>query len=423
MTIKHSKALNRLQAGPGSQRGASIVLMAVALSMILAFAALAVDGGNLYVARNELHNAADAGALAGANVLYTDDGSSVNAGANAIAQATAESNSSQGTAVEVVSAKRGHWSFATRTFTPNESLLPVDLFSSTTEELDANVDFINAVEVVSQRQATPVQAFFGRIFGFNDYVVSARAVAYIGFASSLRPEDVDQPIGICKEALLTPTGEYACNVGRFIPDGGDTGGWTTFQQNTSGAANANEVKSLTCGSGNPDELIYGEEMQTVNGQLQSAFSVLYDCWEAATEKKRPWNMTLPVLECSSGVGPSNKLVGAVNLNVVWIVDQANAIDTRAPSEMQLPPEDAEGASPGIWTNSSTDGPTRWDDFVSTLNLTKPDGSFALYNSDPQLNGWRQKTIYFLPDCSYHEPKGNTGGENYGVLADIPVLVD
>jgi len=418
-----AKTIHRLPSGPHRQRGISMVLMAPSLLMLLAFAALAVDGSNLYVARNELHNAADAGALAGARVLYTDDGSSVNAGANAIAQAAAVANNSQNSPVEIVSVRRGHWSFTNRTFTANPSLEPVDLFSSTTAELDLDLNFINAVEVVTERQASPVQAFFGSVFGFADYKVSARSVAYIGFASSLRPEDVDQPIGLCKEALLTPTGEYSCTVGRFIPDNGDTGGWTTFEQNVSGAANANDVKNLTCGSGNPEELKYGEEMQTVNGQLQSAFKILYDCWVAATGKTEPWNMTLPVLECPSGVGPSNKLVGAVNLNVVWIVDKANKIDDDAPQQMALPPEDSGGVSPGTWANTSTDGITRWNDFVSTLNITKPDGSYALYNETPSLNGWRQKTIYFLPDCSYHEPKGTTGGENYGVLARIPVLVD
>lgn len=423
MTIPDARALSRLQGGPRRQRGVSTVLLAVALLMLMAFAALAVDGGMLYVAKNELHNAADAGALAGARVLYTSDGSSVNEGANVVAQQAAMANNSQGTPVEVTSVLRGHWSFATRTFTPNDSLAPVDLSSSTTEELDLDPDFINAIEVVTERQATPVQAFFGTVLGFNDYNVSARAVAYIGFASTLRPEDVDQPVGICKEALLNAAGEYECSVGRFIPDNGDTGGWTSFQQNASGAASANDVKAVTCADGNPDELAYGEELQTVNGQVQSAFQVLYDCWEEATEKTKPWNLTLPVIECPSGVGPSNKLVGAVNLNVVWIVDQANQIDTRAPNEMELPPDDVSGVSPGTWSNASTDGITRWDDFVSTLGIEKPDYTPAHWDADPQESGWRQKTIYFLPDCSYHEPKGLTGGENYGVLAEIPVLVD
>lgn len=402
-----------------------MVLMAISLLMLLAFAALAIDGGNLYVARNELHNASDAGALAGARMLYTQDGSAVNAGANDIAIAAALANNSQGDPVEVTSVLRGHWSFVTRTFTPNPSLDPVDLFSFTTAELDADPDFINAVEVVTEREATPVQAFFGTVLGFSDYKVSARAVAYIGFAGSLRPNDLDQPIGICQEALLNTSGEYECSAGRFIPDNDDTGGWTTFEQNATGAASANDIKSVTCENGNPEQLDYGEDLQTVNGQVDSAFQKLYDCWLAETEQKRLWNMTLPVLSCPSGVGPSNKLIGAVNLNIVWIERQAqeSQIDTKAPFEMELPPTDSDGVSPGTWSNSSTSGVERWGDFVDTFLLEKPDFTPAYWDPDPQETGWRKKTIYFLPDCSYHEPKGNTGGENFGVLARIPVLVD
>jgi hypothetical protein len=34
----------------------------------------------------------------------------------------------------------------------------------------------------------------------------------------------------------------------------------------------------------------------------------------------------------------------------------------------------------------------------------------------------KKCIYFLPDCNPHIPTGISGGENFGVLAKIPVLV-
>lgn len=410
---------------PQRQRGVSIVLLAVGLFMLLAFTALAVDGGNLYVARNELHNAADAGSLAGARVLYTSDGSSVNPGANAVATDAAMANSSQNEAVEVLSALRGHWSFATRTFTPNESIDPVDLFGRTAEDLDGDPNFINAVEVVTARQQSQVEAFFGRLFGFEGYDVVARSVAYIGFAGSLRPEDVDQPIAMCRQALLDPDGNYSCNVGRFIPEGDQTGGWTNFQHNDTGGASNNEVRPLVCGDGNPNEMRFGEDISTNNGQMD-AFNALYDCWENMTERERLWNMTLPVIDCESGVSPKNPLVGAVNLNVIWMVknnNQTNQIDTYAPQQMELPPEDSDGISPGTWSSADPSGKARWDDFVETMNLRKADGTLAKWDSNPQANGWQAKTIYFAPSCSYHEPKGQTGGENYGILAQIPVLVD
>lgn len=51
------------------QRGASAVLIAIMLVMLIGFAALAVDIGYLYATRNELQNVADAAALAATRKL------------------------------------------------------------------------------------------------------------------------------------------------------------------------------------------------------------------------------------------------------------------------------------------------------------------------------------------------------------------
>ncbi|WP_168013238.1 Tad domain-containing protein [Halomonas salinarum] len=408
-------------ASPVRQRGASVVLMAVSLFMLLAFTALAVDGSNLYVARNELQNAADAGALAGARMLYLADGSAVNPNANQAATEVTTANESQGNSVEIVSIQRGHWSFTNGTFTANPSLEAVDLFGKSTMDLDLDPNFINAVEVVTERSATPVAAFFGGIFGFTGYEVSARAVAYIGFAGTLRPGDVDQPIAMCQEAITTPTGEYSCDVGRFIPEGDQTGGWTDLEQGDDGASNANDLRDLVeNGTGNPEELEFGEDISTNNGQVQAAFQAFYDKWVVESDTKtKPWNMSLPVVDCSDGIAPGNPLVGAVNLDVIWVVNQSNKIDDDAPTQMALPPDDSDGVSPGTWSNADPSGVTRWDDFVGAMNLRGENDALATYAND----GWRQKSIYFLPSCSYQEPTGGTGGENYGILAQIPVLVD
>lgn len=426
-------------SGPGAlpkQGGASLALMTVSLLALIGLGALALDGANLYVARNELQNAADAGALAGARVLYLLDGTGVNAQANQVAEDAAAANHSQGTPVEVTRVRRGHWSFTEQElngsgFTPNPSLEPVDLFDRTTEDLDLDVNFINAIEVVVERNATPVQAFFGSVLGFSEYTVAARAVAYIGFAGSLRPEDVDQPVALCKQALMDGD-TYDCSVGRFIPSSSsdqtmsETGGWSSFDQEDAclGGTNTSEVRPLVCASGNPDELRFGTPLATLGGQSQATFKDLYDCWLEETDQKELWNMTLAVIDCpDANVGPCNELVGAVNVNIAWMVDQANNIDADAPYEMTLPPETSGGESPGTWSNDSPDGTERWDDFVETFNIRKPDGTLARWAADPDETGWKQKTIYFLPDCAVHEPAGRTGGENFGVLAQIPVLVD
>ena len=230
---KRLELISRLK----NERGATAVIVSILMVMFIGFTALSVDVGHLYVVRNELQNAADSGALAGARFLYTADGTSVNTGANTIAHDAAVANMSEGLAVEVnLSAgdvQRGHWSFTTRTFTPNNSLAPVDLNNKSTAELDADLNFINAVRQVVRRETTPAASYFARIFGYQSFSKQAQAIAYIGFAGTLLPFDVDQPIAICEESILNGSGEYDCSIGRMINSGqnidsNETGGWTNF---------------------------------------------------------------------------------------------------------------------------------------------------------------------------------------------------
>jgi Flp pilus assembly protein TadG len=405
------------------QRGATAVVVGICMFMLVGFAALAIDTSHLIVARNELQNAADAGALAGARFLYNNNGTQVNTGANQIAYDAATANRSEKVAVDVNwtggndgDVQRGHWTFATKTFTANASTDPVDLWNVSDEELDANPDFINAVKVVARRQrtgtptATPIASFFARIFGFEDFEMAADAVAYIGFAGTLVPFDVDQPIAICEESI-TNSGEYSCNIGRMINSGqnidsSETGGWTSFSQDSpcNGGTNSQEVKSLVCGEGNPEPIKLDENMATNGGEIQSAFNQLISCWENATDKHEIWNLTLPVVECpSNNIGPCEKVVGAVNVNIVWITGPGEDPGyNEAPTQM------------GDWSNSDPDGQARWDNFVQYFSLQNVDGTPAPY---------AKKSIYFLPDCTPHETAGVTGGHNFGILAKVPVLVE
>ena len=90
-------------------------------------------------------------------------------------------NYSEQTQVTVESVERGHWSFATRTFTPNDSLVPVSLWDVTAEELDANLAFVNAVKVRTRRKRDGggqlPRNYFANIFGGPPTEVKATAVA------------------------------------------------------------------------------------------------------------------------------------------------------------------------------------------------------------------------------------------------------
>ena len=446
-----------------NQRGATAVIVGVSMFALVGFAALVVDLGNLYVARNELQNAADAGALAGAGNLYNDSGTAINSSANADAYNVAKANFSQNKSVDVnwtpgtngVDVQRGHWSFGKSTlangFTANESLVLTDLWNVTTAELDADPNFINAVRVVARRQATPVASFFAKIFGYNNFEVEAEAVGYIGFSGKLAPGDVDQPIAICKDSILNNNNEYDCTIGRMINSGQDaesneTGGWTSFNQDDNpcaGGTNADDLKGLVCADGNPEEIFLGEPMETTGGDLQVVFNQLIDCWVKETGTTQPWTLTLPVIDCgdANNVGTCAEVVGAVVLNIIWITGGGeDPLYKNAPKVMNDVPSvddwsisthtgvllaDLEGGyvndtyAEGTLVEQvfDTDGKVRWASFVQYFNLLNNDGT-----PEGTPAPYVKKSIYFLPDCTPHIPTGTSGGENFGGLAKIPVLV-
>ena len=437
-----SLKLSRLR----DQTGVTIILVAILMFVFLGIAALVIDLSNIYVVHNELQNAADAGALAGARFLYNDNGTSVNTGANQIAYDTATANRALALtgaiAVDVnwpdgTDVQRGHWSFGLgnlqRGFYPNDSTEPVDLWNVTAAELDSNLNFINAVRVVARREATPAASFFARIFGRDNFQLNKEAVAYIGFAGSLMPEDVDQPIAICKQSIIDANGNYTCATGRMIDSGGgtthNTGAWTNFSQPCE-TASASSVRPLVCGDGNPAVLNFGDGMGTTGGMQDNVYRDLRDCWLDAPLPQDwrgyptdTWSLTLPVIDCpGNNPGPCSELVGAVTLDIIWIKQSGTD-----PQWRDIPVKMI-GWECSIWVGAgrpeningidSSQRQQCWQEFATTFELRTANGTSVGSLSPSDL----QKTIFFLPSCEPHEPRGNTGGENFGVLAAIPKLV-
>ena len=403
------------------ERGVTFVVVALLMIILVGVAALAIDTGHLYMVKSELQNAAEAGCLAGGRFLYHHDGTVVNEDVNQVAYNAAIVNRSEGSPVEVQwsggntgDVERGHWCFATRVFTPNESAQPVNLWDVSPEELDANPNFINAMRVKTRRQDTPVASYFAKIFGYENFSLLAEAIAYIGFAGTLAPGEADQPIAVCREAILTDE-KYTCTVGRRISLGWETereiGGWTDFSQDdpcTTGT-NAQTVTSLVCNGGNPGPIFVRQPISSNAGDISSAFTRLRQCWEAVTGKTRPWTLTLPVVSCPSyEMDECQNAVGAVTIHVVWITEEDDDPSySDAPWTMENPNTGT------TWSSANPDGEVRWTSFVLNFNLQRLNGSPASY---------RRKSIYFLPDCNDQQPKGRTGGENFGIMAKIPVLV-
>jgi hypothetical protein len=158
----------------------------------------------------------------------------------------------------------------------------------------------------------------------------------------------------------------------------------------------------------------------------------YSCWESSSDSNGDgkadtvFPLTLPVVSCpGKNVGNCSTLVGAVDVNLLWMVRNAQNNYDWAPYEMSGP-----GISSWVCPNSITGGApfadltasqkeACWHDFIAHYGLVNYAGASI---STMKRSDW-SKTMYFFPDCTPHDRAGGTGGQNFGVLAKIPVLVD
>ncbi|MBW2643650.1 MAG: hypothetical protein JRC89_09850 [Deltaproteobacteria bacterium] len=417
-----------------NQHGISVIVVAGALFMLISFGAMAVDVFHLIVVKNELQNAADAGALAGAAALYKETlGASVDPLANQEAYEGATANKSENVIVELYNysdnqcdpvydisssnfrdVQRGHWYFSNPSGTPSVSTshfecngldAAVDIWNYTTDQLNADPNFINAVQVVTRRTSrtmgTPVISFFAKIFGYENFQMSAKAVGYIGFVS--QDAEVDFPIAICKDQIFGwGTEKLTCGEGRMYNANQDTARWTNMDV-CGEPTNANLLKDLTsCGPDSPILLVPAQGgLGTSEGQVESAFKVLYDCWIAASNEivqnvgnppfnvverpldhnipadgipDTPWVVTLPVIDCGPcpDCGPTcGPYQGLVEINVIWMADSVDPNNPATPKAMYY--------DPPIYDPDNTEYTPDTDDIVWGPQWPNDEGNWEISN--------------------------------------------
>ena len=142
----------------------------------------------------------------------------------------------------------------------------------------------------------------------------------------------------------------------------------------------------------------------------------------------PWKIRVPVIECNKNNVKNCSIVkGVVTVFVIWMQEKANNTDLtdKTPLKMYNPNK---GNNGGFWVAPNPTRPLteaqakqNWDSFVTEFSLhTSTTDQLATYAND----GFKMKTIYFLPNCEeVVGGAGGTGGTNYGIQAEIPVLVE
>ena len=444
-----------------NERGVSAIIVAVFLLFVgVGIAAFVIDIGYINVVKNEIQNAADAGALAGANDLFLPNGN-INLDANRTANIVATSNNSGGRSVEVNDyasnngdVQRGHWTFGDpipcpslsnnlTKFCPNSSPTQVNLFIPD-HVYNVDTDFINAVKVVTHN--TQIPSFFAKIFGFGNYQRTSDAVAIRTAANEFQPGDFDYPVAICIEAITDGDGNgFTCNIGRMLNSGSNadthnTGGWTNFSQPCV-TANPSNIPT-GCGDGNlglDDNLITGNGMGTVGGVQQSVLTPIRNCFfNPTTENERldddgdpltvdrdtdddnimdtPLIATLPVISCpGNNISNCATLLTAVNVQIVWISEGGEGQLT-APTKMYRSGFPS-GPDDDHWTPEydPSDVSGNWESFAKY---------FGLLNSDGDPAPLQKKAIYFKPECEVADIAGTGPNDDFfGIFSETSVLVE
>lgn len=184
------------------RRGTIIVLAAMMLIVVIAFMAFSIDYGYIVVARSDLQNAADAGALSGARAL-----SNGRAAAVAAAKAWAHRNVAAGENVVVNDddVEIGKWDDDTAAFTP----LPADSNESP-----------NAVRLTCRRTSeggNPLKLFFAPAIGTNTACLTVAATARVN------PSRCGLFIGIDKVTISGGSYTDSYNSGNAQYDPGTAG--------------------------------------------------------------------------------------------------------------------------------------------------------------------------------------------------------
>jgi hypothetical protein len=342
-------------------QGATMIVVLGALVGLIAVSALAMDMGVLWGTRTQLQNAADASALAGAARLVDGSKEVVTVGdaLNASVELAATNRAGSSSSLDLLPSDvvPGNWSVETETFDSSVSLLDPTL--------------VNALQVTTRMDGLsngPVTATFSRILGRTSFDVGATATAYVGFAGGVGPGEVELPIAIdcCKLkgancendycetvtanppnacALESPQDDGVTSVSclQFSATEDQNACWTNFDYE-SPSVSANDLKQVVR-DGNPTQISGSYEVYLDNGTktnviketsdrfygdgAHSAEPAGMDRYSPFDGKSDSWVTSLPVMECQTedhcSGGATATIVGFVCFEIREVVGAPDKI--------------------------------------------------------------------------------------------------
>lgn len=269
------------------QSGISLILVAILISAFLGIAALAVDLGYLYVARNQLQNAVDAGALAGARKLgdnYVNNISPYDTGVQAQAEQFAANNKVTNLTLDSgnLTTEIKCWDSNTLIFSDCSGVNP------------------NAVKVTATRATGTtsggISTFFANIWNIQTVDEGASAIAALGGPCTAKSTI---PIGIADGWFSGKSYPADCG-GTFGLNStpSQCGAWTTLSSlNVNDGNGSMNIRDLLENPSKIPVVNVGQTADFNNGTLNSALKDLQDMVVAASNHLEVF---IPVFHANCG---------------------------------------------------------------------------------------------------------------------------
>lgn len=255
--------------GPARQRGSVALFFLLFLIPLLSFGALAIDIAWVATVRNQLQNAADAAALAGADAMMSPSGGALNwSQAAPAANGVIAQNSAAGAALSTGTVTTGYW---------NVTRSPASMQATT---ITPGAYDVPAVQVTVSRapgvNGGSIPLLLGGLLGIPGASGSATAVAVLAApggvaAGGLFPVAIDQCVynqywnAVTNQPLINPlTGlpyEFSITNGQTYGSLCMGGQWTSF---LSTATDTTTMGGLMV-TGNPTTLSIGDSIYLATG--------------------------------------------------------------------------------------------------------------------------------------------------------------
>ncbi len=238
-----------------NNKGFALVYIALMIVVLVTFVSLAVDVGYMYVAKGQLQNAADAGALAGAAKLDKTN-SPTQTDSRLAAVTFANKNIVVPSVTKVIISNDG-----TNVLAPGNDITVGNWNASKDPKYLEGRTPINAAQVRARRTSDspggPVNLFLSKVIG-----VSSMGTLAVATAARLPRAGAYFMIG---QGTCTSSMSLTLKI-----DSGSTGNmaWTTILDNST---NASDVSSLICGKTIPDIDVCGHSLYTTQGTSTSVF--------------------------------------------------------------------------------------------------------------------------------------------------------